>query len=239
MSYLPELLIGQPVALAVNANIPVALRCITVEEEQPYKHMRTCHVLINGSGRPIGKWSSSAQNVYGGLSTPDGVVNIERLGLEGWATPEQRLNVSMYALLKLMPFHPTSLLALQERSEEKWKDVGTNVGEIDIPLIYPHLLPLSGLDAGIERAAGLQGYELGEQVQTSLKTSAGNMAYAGMIEPMLETLDKFVMQPNGFKNCGNPFKAYIARGLVDGEEPRKCFTGSRYLLPCDGGKLPH
>ena len=213
MSYLPELLVGQGVPLAVNKNIPVALRCIEVEADEPHPHKRICHVLINASGRPIGKWSSAPQTVDDGLAIRGGgAVMIAREGLEAWETPAQRLTVSTYALMELLPMHPSSLLAFERGNAEKWRDVGDNVGMVDIPLVYPHMLPVNGSDTGLESAAGLRGYSGDRQMQTAVDTSAGEMAYAALLEPMLEKLNRLVMMPNGFKDCGNPFTAYIRRG---------------------------
>lgn len=213
MNYLPELMVEQGVPLAVNKNIPVALRAIEVDAGEPYQHKRICHVLINASGRPIGAWSMYPQTLEEGLSIHRGdVAMIARDGLERWATPAQRLTINTYALMELLPMHPSSLLAFERGSAEKWKDTGDNVGMVDIPLVYPHMLPVNTPEPGIESAAGLRGYSGDGQMQTYLGTTAGEMAYAALLEPMLEKLDRLVMQPNGFKDCGNPFMAYIRRG---------------------------
>lgn len=211
MSYLPELLRGQPVALIYNKNIPVALKAVEVDAGEPYPHKSIRHILINASGRPIGMWSMHPQDEDGVARHLGDVVTLPREGLERWATPAQHLTVSTYALMELMPMHPSSLLALERGNAEKWKDTGDNVGMVDIPLLYPHLLPFNTPERGIEAGAGLMGYHGDSQMHTDINTDAGQMAYAALLEPMLEKLDRLVMQPNGFKNGGNSYVNYIRR----------------------------
>lgn len=202
MSYLPELLIGQRAPLIANRNIPVELRAVAFKGHDGTTSIR--HVLVNAVGRVIG--------LPGPEPRMDGrVTHTARENQLEKATARQLLLVNTHALMELSSTHPTSLLAFAQGNPEKWKDVGDNVGMIDIKLIHPHFLPLNVEGSGLEAASGLRGYGA---FQTDLSTDAGQMAYATQLEPMLEKVARLVLEPNGFRTCGNPFMAYIHEGAA-------------------------
>ncbi len=200
---------------AINASrlLPVALKC--VEFTNPNGSKSIGHVLINRYGKVIGH--PATENT---VKVTDGIPKFgcpldmrKRFG----HTDEQVLSVSTYALMQLMPLHPVSLAAVQDVNV--MQGVGDNIGRLDIPLVFPHLLPKTvgmGADdypeAGLETASGLFGYL--DRLETALNVTAGELAYAANLEPMLALLEECVMNRNGYwEQSGNVFRQYMHRGL--------------------------
>lgn len=200
MSYLPELIGKWRVSLAKNPNIPVALRAVKTEGAFGVQCFK--HVLTNAYGCALGH-----------MPKPGVDMVTASWDVLATATPQQQLVVSTCALMELLPQHPSSLVALEHGSSEKWKERGDNVGFIDIPLIYPQMLPMNSNGLGLEMLTGLYGCETNQDpFHTDRNTSAGQLAYSMAIEPMLAKVAALVLEPNRFRDCGNPFLAYIRAG---------------------------
>lgn len=200
-------------AIDTSRLLPVALKW--VEFTNPIGSKSIGHVLINRYGKVIGHPDTeNTVRVTNGI--PKFGVPLDMRERFSHST-EQVLTVSTYALMRLMPLHPASLAAMQDVNAMQC--VGDNIGRLDVPLVFPHLLPKTvgmGADgypeAGLETASGLFGYL--DRLGTALNVTAGELAYAANLEPMLALLEECVMNRNGYwEQSGNVFRRYMHRGL--------------------------
>ena len=206
--HLQRLLIDdhEQAGLAFNRNVPVMLKAVEFTNAVGSKSVG--HVLINRFARVIGHPDTAMP------TEKDGITVMVQRSWDYGHSPEQVLTVNSFARNRLLERHPSTWAAI-DRANDRW-DTFDNIGMVDIPLVFPHLLPKPAGEDGdsIESCSGMCGYL--REFGTAVSTQAGELAYAAMLEQTLDVVAELVLLRNRIDpHCGNPFMQYMRRGLFE------------------------